>query len=63
MCLTLFTAVQPQLACNAKCYLGMQLGLLCFMHMSLDSFTDRSYAEAELRFRNRYDCSDTTEQG
>ncbi len=33
------------------------------MHISLNSITDSSYAEAELRLRNRYDCSDTPEQG
>ncbi len=43
----LVTDVQPQLACNAQCYIGMQ-GLSCLMHMSLDSITDSSYAEAEL---------------
>jgi len=41
----LVTAVQPQLACNAQCYIGMQ-GLSCLMHMSLVSITDSSYAAA-----------------
>jgi len=43
--LLLVTAVQPQLACNAQCYIGMQ-GLSCLMHMSLVSITDSSYAAA-----------------